>query len=130
MAETVFTLAFLLEILIRMFSQRKQLVTFFKDKMNFTDFIIAVVTSIIQIPAIKAHHLVYVWFTGFQVLRIYRLVVAVPRLRSLMVYIYIYILFIKYAYTFIVSHFRKCPWSHQFIVFYCTRDITMFYYCK
>jgi hypothetical protein len=90
MAETVFTLAFLLEILIRMFSQRKQLVTFFKDRMNSTDFIIAVVTSIIQIPAIKSHHLVYVWFTGFQVLRIYRLVVAVPRLRSLMVYMYIF----------------------------------------
>lgn len=83
--EMIFSLMFLVEILLRMLDQRKNLKGFFKDKMNLTDFVIAIVTCIIQIPAIRNNTLVYIWFTGFQVLRVYRLVVAVPRLRSLMV---------------------------------------------
>ena len=83
--EMVFSLLFLFEILLRMLNQRKDMHAFFKDKMNSTDFIIAIVTCIIQIPPIRNNTLVYIWFTGFQVLRIYRLVVAVPRLRMLMV---------------------------------------------
>ncbi|KAI9485974.1 MAG: Ion transport protein-domain-containing protein [Benjaminiella poitrasii] len=84
LAETTFTLAFLFEILLRMINQRKNLKAFFEDKFNFTDFFIALITSIIQIPPIHRNEFVYVWFTGFQVLRIYRLVVSVPRLRKLM----------------------------------------------
>ncbi|KAI8983763.1 Ion transport protein-domain-containing protein [Pilobolus umbonatus] len=84
LVETIFSLAFLVEIIIRIAAQRKRLLTFFKDRMNFTDFIIALVTCLIQIPAIRRHTLVYIWFTGFQVLRAYRLVIAIPRLRSLM----------------------------------------------
>lgn len=84
-AEMIFSLAFLFEILLRLLNQRKDLKGFFKDRMNLTDFIIAIVTCIIQIPDIRNNTLVYIWFTGFQVLRVYRLVVAVPRLRSLMV---------------------------------------------
>lgn len=85
MAETIFSIAFLFEILVRMLNSRKDLKGFFKSKMNSTDFLIAVITCIIQIPPIHQNVYVYVWFTGFQVLRIYRLVVAVPRLRKLMV---------------------------------------------
>jgi hypothetical protein len=83
--ETIFSLAFLFEILLRLLNERKGVMGFFKNRMNSTDFIIAIVTCIIQVPAIRDNTLVYIWFTGFQVLRIYRLVVAVPRLRSLMV---------------------------------------------
>jgi ABC-type proline/glycine betaine transport system permease subunit len=85
MVETIFSLAFLFEILLRMLSQRKDLKAFFRDKLNTTDFFIAIITCIIQIPPIVENQFVYVWFTGFQVLRIYRLVVAIPRLRALMV---------------------------------------------
>lgn len=85
LVELVLSLAFLFEILLRLLNERKDLKRFFKDKMNSTDLIIALITCIIQIPPIRSHTLVYIWFTGFQVLRIYRLVVAVPRLRSLMV---------------------------------------------
>ncbi|CAO0803366.1 unnamed protein product [Mucor circinelloides] len=84
MAETIFSIAFLFEILVRMLNSRKDLKGFFQSKMNATDFLIAVVTCIIQIPPIHKNVYIYVWFTGFQVLRIYRLVVAVPRLRKLM----------------------------------------------
>lgn len=85
MLETIFSLAFLFEILLRMLAQRKDLRAFFKDRRNSTDFLISVITCIIQIPSIKQHTLVYIWFTGFQVLRIYRVVMAIPRLRNLMV---------------------------------------------
>ncbi|KAG2214396.1 hypothetical protein INT47_000952 [Mucor saturninus] len=84
MVELVLSLAFLFEILLRLLNDRNDLKGFFMNKMNSTDLIIAVITCIIQIPPIRKHTLVYIWFTGFQVLRIYRLVAAVPRLRSLM----------------------------------------------
>lgn len=83
--ELILSLAFMFEILLRLLNDRNDLKGFFKNKMNSTDLIIAVITCIIQIPPIRKHTLVYIWFTGFQVLRIYRLVAAVPRLRSLMV---------------------------------------------
>ena len=83
--ERAFSIAFLFEIFFRMLSQRRDFRGFFKDKMNLTDFLIAVITCIILIPPIRRNNYVYVWFTGFQVLRIYRLVAAVPRLRRLMV---------------------------------------------
>ncbi|KAI9318189.1 Ion transport protein-domain-containing protein [Dichotomocladium elegans] len=50
---------------------------------NRADLIIAVMTCIIQIPAIHGNHALYAWLTGFQVVRAYRLVVAIPRLRTL-----------------------------------------------
>ncbi|CEP08594.1 hypothetical protein [Parasitella parasitica] len=68
MAETIFSIAFLVEILVRMLNQRKDLKGFFKSKMNSTDLLIAVITCIIQIPLIQKNVLV----------------VAVPRLRKLM----------------------------------------------
>lgn len=85
MVETIFSIAFLFEILLRMLGQIKDLKSFFQDKLNAIDFLIAIITCIIQIPPIVENRYVYVWFTGFQVLRIYRLVVAIPRLRGLMV---------------------------------------------
>lgn len=85
LAETIFSLAFLVEMVLRLLAQRRDLKAFFKDKMNTTDLLIAVVTCIIQLPWIKQHRLIYIWFTGFQVLRIYRVIVAIPRLRNLMV---------------------------------------------
>ncbi|KAG0186357.1 calcium channel protein [Apophysomyces sp. BC1034] len=79
-----FTLAFMVEILLRLLAQRRQLQKFFSDKMNRTDFLLAVATLIIWIPPIRDNRYVYAWLTGFQVLRIYRVVVAIPRLRTLM----------------------------------------------
>ncbi|OAD72147.1 hypothetical protein PHYBLDRAFT_147120 [Phycomyces blakesleeanus NRRL 1555(-)] len=83
-AELGFTLAFLVEILLRLASQRRQLKKFFHEKMNRVDFFVAIITCIIWIPPIHNNRVAYAWLTGFQVLRIYRVVVAVPRLRVLM----------------------------------------------
>lgn len=86
--ETIFSIAFLVEILLRVLAHRKDLNEFFKDKKNSIDLLIAVITCIIQVPQIKHNSWIYIWFTGFQVLRIYRVVMAVPRLRNLMVCLY------------------------------------------
>ncbi|KAF7724875.1 calcium channel protein [Apophysomyces ossiformis] len=82
--EFAFTIAFAAEILLRLLTQRRQMRKFFSDKMNRTDFLLAVATCIIWIPPIRANRYAYAWLTGFQVLRIYRIVVAIPRLRTLM----------------------------------------------
>lgn len=48
------------------------------------DFLLAVITTIIQIPIIK-HSSVYAWLTIFQLLRFYRVILAVPTMRPLLV---------------------------------------------
>lgn len=83
--ETGFTLAFLGEILIRLYAERKQLKLFFKDKANQTDLIIVIMTCIICIPPIRANRIAYAWLSGFQVMRIYRVLISVPRIRNLIV---------------------------------------------
>ncbi|KAI7862921.1 Ion transport protein-domain-containing protein [Spinellus fusiger] len=83
-AELGFTLAFLVEILLRLYSQRRQLGVFFSDRMNKTDTFLAFITCIIWIPPIHDNKIAYAWLTGFQILRIYRIVMVIPRLRRLM----------------------------------------------
>ncbi|CAO3642477.1 unnamed protein product [Cunninghamella blakesleeana] len=81
--EIGFTLAFLGEILIRLYAERKQLKLFFKDKTNQTDLIIVIMTCIICIPPIRANTIAYAWLSGFQVMRIYRVLISIPRTRNL-----------------------------------------------
>lgn len=84
-AELGFSLAFLFEIMLRLFSQLPHWRKFFQSRTNQADFFIAIVTCIIQIPPIHDNRPVYAWLTGFQVLRIYRVIVMIPRLRTLTV---------------------------------------------
>ena len=51
---------------------------------NVFDLFLAVVTSVIQIPPIPSTD-VYHWFTIFQLMRWYRVVMVVPRMRPLLV---------------------------------------------
>ncbi|KAI9303230.1 Ion transport protein-domain-containing protein [Cunninghamella echinulata] len=83
--ETGFTLVFLVEILIRLFAERKQLKSFFMDKSNQVDLLIVMMTCIICIPPIRANTIAYAWLSGFQVMRIYRVLIAIPRIRNLIV---------------------------------------------
>lgn len=131
LAETIFSLAFLVEIVLRLLAQRRDLKAFFKDKMNTTDLLIAVVTCIIQLPWIKQHQLIYIWFTGFQVLRIYRVIVAIPRLRNLMVsHLDKEKDGITNIYIYIVKGNRKCVRFDQFDILYCAVNLTLRYYRK
>jgi hypothetical protein len=83
-AETIVTLVLFVEILIRLTVDWRH---FFKSKRNITDLLIAIVTAIIQIPAIKHAYngKAYAWLTIFQIIRVYRVVLAVPITRDLIV---------------------------------------------
>lgn len=84
-AELIFSIAFLIEIILRFFAEFPHWRKFFHSKTNRTDLLIAVITCIIRIPPIHDNRPVYAWLTGFQVLRIYRVVLSIPRIRTLSV---------------------------------------------
>ncbi|CAO1624241.1 unnamed protein product [Sympodiomycopsis kandeliae] len=54
---------------------------------NKADTFLAVITTIIQIPAIR-HSAVYPWLTIFQLQRFYRVIVAVPRMERLLLRVF------------------------------------------
>ncbi|KAF9313622.1 calcium channel protein [Podila horticola] len=80
--ELWFTVAFVVDIAIRFLAYLPQPKDFFRSKKNMVDLFLAVTTLVIQIPPIHNSH-AYVYLTVFQVLRIYRPIIYVERLRSL-----------------------------------------------
>lgn len=56
---------------------------FHHSKRNIFDLFLAVATTIILLPPIRRAEQVYAWLTVFQILRIYRIVLAVPITRKL-----------------------------------------------
>lgn len=82
--ESIITLILLAEIMVRFIVDWRH---FFKSKRNLTDLGIAIITSVIQIPAIKHAHggRAYAWLSIFQIMRVYRVVLAVPVTRDLIV---------------------------------------------
>jgi hypothetical protein len=83
-AEIIVTLILLFEILIRLVVDWRH---FFSSKRNITDLSIAIITTVIQIPLIKNSHggKAYAWLTIFQIMRVYRVVLAIPMTRDLIV---------------------------------------------
>jgi hypothetical protein len=79
-SETVVTLILLLDIIIRIVVDWRG---FWSDKKNWFDLGLSVITSIILIPPIRNSGQPYAWLTVFQILRIYRVIMAVPITRSL-----------------------------------------------
>ena len=82
--ELAFTFAFDLEMLIRIAGYFPDWRGFFGRSRNSFDLFLAVTCSIIQIPAITSAE-VYPWLTVFQLLRWYRLILAFPRMKPLLV---------------------------------------------
>ncbi|KAI4197860.1 MAG: hypothetical protein LQ346_002874, partial [Caloplaca aetnensis] len=80
--ETVVTLILFLEILARFAVDWRN---FHQDKRNLVDLAIAVITAIMQIPPIRHSGQAYAWLTFFQILRFYRVVLAVSITRDLIV---------------------------------------------
>ncbi|GAA5872257.1 hypothetical protein JCM8547_004796 [Rhodosporidiobolus lusitaniae] len=78
------TFAFDLEIVIRVVSSLPDWRTFFDEKTNKVDLALAVITSVIQIPAI-AESRAYPWMSCFQIARFYRVILFIPRMRRLLV---------------------------------------------
>lgn len=74
------TIVLLFEIILRFVVDWRN---FFRSTRNCADLALAVVTTVIQIPAIKNSGQPYAWLSIFQILRIYRVVLAVDLTRDL-----------------------------------------------
>ncbi|KAI4945924.1 hypothetical protein J4E91_007365 [Alternaria rosae] len=86
-AEIVVTFILFVEILIRIIVDWRH---FFRSRRNVIDLMIAIITAVIQIPAIKHAHdgKAYAWLSIFQILRVYRVVLAVPMTRDLITVVF------------------------------------------
>lgn len=78
--EIVVTIFLDVEIIIRFVADWR---SFHQSWRNLFDLALAVITSIILIPPIRNSGPAYAWLTVFQILRIYRIVMAVPVTRKL-----------------------------------------------
>jgi hypothetical protein len=83
-SELAITIAFDIEIVIRILGELPNWRAFFNYWTNWFDLLLATVSSIIQITAIRKSS-VYPWLTIFQLARFYRVILAIPRTRRLMV---------------------------------------------
>lgn len=79
-AEVVVTLALDVEIVIRIVADFR---IFHRKLPNLVDLALAVITSIILIPPIRNSGQPYAWLTVFQIVRSYRVVLAIPITRKL-----------------------------------------------
>ncbi|KAI5776754.1 Ion transport protein-domain-containing protein [Geopyxis carbonaria] len=79
--EVAVTVLLFIEILLRFAADWRR---FFKMRRNWVDLGFALMTSIILLPPVRGSGRVYDWLTLFQILRIYRLVWAVPVTRNLL----------------------------------------------
>lgn len=82
--ELYFTLAFFVEIVIRFAGSFPDYRSFVKRTANMVDLFLVGTTCIIQIPLIRNSD-VYPWLTVFQLMRFYRVILAFPRMRPLLV---------------------------------------------
>lgn len=57
---------------------------FHKSKRNWADLLIAVMTTILLLPPVKNSGRPYAWLTIFQIVRVYRVVWAIPPTRNLL----------------------------------------------
>lgn len=79
-SELIVTLVLLFEIIFRFAADWR---FFFRHRRNWFDLLLAIVTTVIQIPFIRNSGRAYAWLTIFQILRIYRVVLAVKLTRDL-----------------------------------------------
>ena len=80
--ETIVTLVLLFEIILRFSCDWRN---FHRSPRNWVDLGLAVITALIQIPPVHRSREAYAWLSIFQILRIYRVVLAVSLTRQLIV---------------------------------------------
>jgi uncharacterized membrane protein YgcG len=78
--ELIVTAALIFEISFRFVSDWRD---FSHHRRNWFDLFLAIITGIIQIPVIRKSGTIYAWLTIFQILRFYRVVLAVQLTRDL-----------------------------------------------
>ncbi|PGH21484.1 hypothetical protein AJ80_03152 [Polytolypa hystricis UAMH7299] len=79
-SEIIVTVILLVEIFLRLGSDWRN---FFKSPRNWVDLALAIITSVIQLPPIRNSERAYAAMSVFQVLRIYRIVLAFSVTREL-----------------------------------------------
>ncbi|KAI0739665.1 Ion transport protein-domain-containing protein [Daedaleopsis nitida] len=85
--ELALTLLFDVEILIRVLAYLPDWRKFFFRGQNVLDLVLAIGSSVIQIPAIHESS-VYPWLTIFQLMRFYRVILEIPRMKPLMLAVF------------------------------------------
>lgn len=106
--ETVVTLVFLVEIILRFASDWR---IFHRKRRNWFDFFLVIVTCIIQIPSIRNSGRPYSVMTLFQILRVYRVVLAFSVTRKLIMVVFsnvvglLNLIFFLFLMTFLASIF-------------------------
>ncbi|KAJ5553915.1 hypothetical protein N7513_003874 [Penicillium frequentans] len=106
--ELVVTFIFLLEIIARFASDWR---VFHRRRRNWFDLLLVVVTCVIQIPPIKNSGRPYTVLTLFQILRVYRVVLAIPVTRKLIMVVFrntvglLNLIFFLFLMTFLASIF-------------------------
>ena len=104
--ETVVTFMLLFEVIVRFICDWRG---FFRSKRNWADLIIAIVTTVIQLPQIRNSGQPYAWLTFFQIVRIYRVVLAVRVTRELVMIVFrnigglINLIIFVFLFTFIAA---------------------------
>jgi voltage-dependent calcium channel len=83
--ETGVTFMLLLEILLRFITDWRN---FFYSRRNLFDLGLAIITAIIQIPEIRNSGQAYAWLSFFQILRVYRVVMAFTLTRDLILVVF------------------------------------------
>lgn len=83
--ETAITLVLLLEIILRFATNWRR---FHKSRRNIFDLFLAIITCIIQIPSIHNSGRAYAALTLFQILRVYRVVLAFSLTRDLIMIVF------------------------------------------
>ena len=106
--ETVVTLVFLVEIILRFASDWR---VFHHRRRNLTDFLLVIITCIIQLPPIRNSGRAYTVLTLFQILRVYRVVLAFSVTRKLIMVVFrntvglLNLIFFLFLMTFLAAIF-------------------------
>jgi hypothetical protein len=82
--ELVITVAFDIEIGLRILAALPNWRSYFLQWQNWLDTILAIGSTVIQFPVIRKSPF-YPWFTVFQLMRFYRVILVIPRMKPLMV---------------------------------------------
>jgi hypothetical protein len=85
--ERIITLAFDVEIVVRIALEFPAWRNFFWHFHNWLDLVVAIVCTIIQIPVIRNSG-AYPWLTVFQLARFFRVLLVVPRMQHLMLTVF------------------------------------------
>ncbi|KAI0247528.1 Ion transport protein-domain-containing protein [Lactifluus subvellereus] len=85
--ELVLTIAFDIEIAIRLVAHLPDWRGFFIQGNNYLDLVLAIGSTIIQIPVIHDSP-AYPWLTIFQLARFYRVILEIPRMRPLLLSVF------------------------------------------